>query len=285
MGKKMLYLGITFCFLIIFCVVPAQAKVKISNVAYVAPNGGNYTNPISAMGDLATWCGVPSATNPCLLKIMPGVYEIGSTSLEMHDYVDIEGSGENVTKITGNSIAPVIKNDGDGVGGSNTEMRFLTVENTGGGSAILITNFISPKTSNVTANATGGTGTVSGSIHIFNSQDGRLTLTDVTVSASGGTGNIGIFIDDSIVNLKNVRVTASGSPGYGVYNRGDIGGATKIDHSFISGNTASIFDSDTHSSGTHVASSRLEGGSAIGVNVKCAGVYDQFFNFYPSTCP
>ncbi len=46
---------------------------KYGKVAVVAQTGGDYTDPVAAMSALATWCGTPSASNACLLKIMPGV--------------------------------------------------------------------------------------------------------------------------------------------------------------------------------------------------------------------
>lgn len=104
---------------------------KYGKVAVVAQTGGDYTDPLTAMNDLATWCGTPSATNPCLLKVMPGIYNVGNSSLQMQTYVDLEGAGEYVTKITGN-IATGVR--GVVQSASNSEIRFLSVENTGGGS-------------------------------------------------------------------------------------------------------------------------------------------------------
>lgn len=72
-----------------------------SQRATVAMIGGDYTSPVTAMANLATWCGTPSATKPCLLKIMPGVYNIGSSYILLPQYVDLEGSGPGVTTIQG----------------------------------------------------------------------------------------------------------------------------------------------------------------------------------------
>ena len=69
-----------------------------------------------------------SAANPYLLKIEPGVYDLGTSSLLMKQYVDIEGSGEGVTKITAHG--PSFATSGTVVGASDTELRFLTVEHT-----------------------------------------------------------------------------------------------------------------------------------------------------------
>jgi hypothetical protein len=77
-------------------------------VAIVDKSGKYYSNPVEAMNDIATWCGKPAETNLCLLKILPGIYDIGSNTLQMNHYVDIEGSGENVTKIKGNGSLGVV---------------------------------------------------------------------------------------------------------------------------------------------------------------------------------
>jgi hypothetical protein len=86
------------------------------------------------MAALATWCGIPSSTNPCLLKIMPGVYDIGNNSLQMQPYVDIEGSGEKVTVISGslssNQTSLAVTN-GLLNGANNAEVRFITIKNIG----------------------------------------------------------------------------------------------------------------------------------------------------------
>lgn len=79
---------------------------------------------------------------------MPGVYDIGTNSLVMQAYVDIEGSGENVTKITGTLSPNEGTTYGVVLGASNAEIRFLTVENTGTGTytdAIYNSNGAAPK--------------------------------------------------------------------------------------------------------------------------------------------
>jgi hypothetical protein len=100
------------------------ANTQYAKVAIVAKSGGyyDYLDPISAISDIATWCGTPSATNPCLIKIMPGVYDL-TTSWQGQPYVDIEGSGENVT---------MIRFSGDDPNGQfqlyqNEEARFLSL--------------------------------------------------------------------------------------------------------------------------------------------------------------
>lgn len=74
---------------------PATGRTTVAKVA------GDYANPVTALANLAAWCGTPSASNPCLVKILPGVYNIGSSYLLIPAFVDVEGSGPAVTKIQG----------------------------------------------------------------------------------------------------------------------------------------------------------------------------------------
>ncbi|OGQ09976.1 MAG: hypothetical protein A3G39_09360 [Deltaproteobacteria bacterium RIFCSPLOWO2_12_FULL_43_16] len=178
---------------------------KPAKIAVVAQSGGNYTDPVTAMNNLSAWCGTPSATNPCLLKIMPGVYNIGANSLQMQNYVDIEGSGEDVTKITGNAgtIYTAVVN-----GASNAEIRFLTVENTGAANEICAIYNVNPsaKITNVTVITTGGA--ASNSCGVWN--DASVTMTNVTVSATGGINTNRGVVNQATVIMTNVIITATG---------------------------------------------------------------------------
>ena len=129
----------------------------IGTIVIVSPKPGDtpQTNGTALLNNLA---GITAdANNPYLIKLGPGIYDIGTNSLQMKEYVDVEGSGENTTIITGH-----IGIDSSGVvqGANNAEIRFLTVQNTGGGTyAVAIYNdSASPKITNVTASASGGTG-------------------------------------------------------------------------------------------------------------------------------
>jgi hypothetical protein len=90
--SAVLLLAVTIITGLVFS-VPAFA-----GTATVATKNGDYTDPVAAMNDLAAWCGVPSETNPCLLKIKSGTYRI-STPLVMQDHVSIVGSDPQDTTI------------------------------------------------------------------------------------------------------------------------------------------------------------------------------------------
>ena len=105
-----------------------QFRVKGSgyrNVIVVAKSGGDFTSIQAALDSITD----ASDTNRYLVWVAPGVY---NERVTMKPYVDIEGAGEQVTRITyGGSSNP---DTGTVVGANDAELRFLTVENTGGGS-------------------------------------------------------------------------------------------------------------------------------------------------------
>lgn len=209
------YLSIILCSLFLsHCTVnrPADKANKpadsglphYGHVATVAKSGGNYTDPVAAMNDLAAWCGSPSAVNTCLLKIMPGVYNLGSSGIfSMQQYVDVEGGGETATTITGNHCTypePLVW------GASNAEIRSLALENTCGGfiNHVMKNAGTSPKVTNVTF-------TGSSCDLIENVGGGRPVFKNVTVISYSGVGMM-IQGGESAV-LENVRISASG-PSY-----------------------------------------------------------------------
>lgn len=149
-----------------------------------------------------------SSTNPYLIIIEPGVYDLQSSSLVMKEYVDIEGSGESVTKITGDID---VSSGGVVEGADNTELRSLTVEHAGGSSvsnARAIYNYgASPKITNVTVEVPGAP-TVTRAVW---NDGGSPVMTNVTVTATAsGISCIGIDNDDSAAVMTNVTASATG---------------------------------------------------------------------------
>ena len=74
-----------------------------------------------------------SESNRYLFVLEPGVYDVGSTSLQMQSYVDIRGFGQDLTTIKGN-VEGVGSPPTSGVvmGADNSELRHLAVQHTGG---------------------------------------------------------------------------------------------------------------------------------------------------------
>lgn len=186
----------------------ANQYARVAVVAE-APTG-DYASPTEAMAALAEWCGTPSAESPCLLKVMPGVYDLQGGRVVLRPYLDIEGSGANGTKIKGQVKA--------GLSAHDVEVRSISIENS-------------------------GTTTDSAAFYCGRDvQSASIKLTDVTIT---GIGTPGVFFDSTcIVALDRATVRASGTSGdvMGIYfNNGDeVGGLTVNDSSVsATGGTAS----------------------------------------------
>lgn len=155
----------------------------------------NGTALLAALNDITT----ASSTNPYLLKIEPGVYDLNGGTLNMQPYVDIEGSGEDVTTITSGTALATVQ------GADNAEMRWLTVQNTAAGYA-------------VEANATDSTArflhvTARGTVG-FAESNGLVTLQDVTTPASDQTGLLAtsgtVIVQASTIQGSVVALAAPG---------------------------------------------------------------------------
>ena len=201
--------------LVFFWAVPARAGfydvsagVSAKRTVLVSPkntptqSGTALLNALAAITDA-------SETRPYLIVVEPGVYDVGTNRLVMKPYVDIRGSGENVTTITGSNVDGA--NGGVVSGADHAELSFLTVENTGTGvvsGAAAIYNFhASPRITNVTAIVEG----LSPVNFAVLNEHSSCVMIDVTVTASNGTAtNYGICNEFSSPVMTNVTATASG---------------------------------------------------------------------------
>jgi hypothetical protein len=177
------------------------------NLVVVAKSGGDFSTITEALKSIST----NSAANPFTIYVAPGVY---TERVTMKPYVDIEGAGEQATKITYIGSSSIFT--GTVVGADNAELRFLTVENTGGADdAVAIYNEnASPRLTHVTAAASGGTNNRG----VFNSSSSP-TMTNVTATASGGSNSDGVYNQSSSSTMTNVTATASGgTENHGVSN-------------------------------------------------------------------
>ncbi|MBU0495631.1 MAG: hypothetical protein KKA73_18510 [Chloroflexi bacterium] len=187
----------------------AQRVKGYQNVVVVAKSGGNYTSVRDALASIMT----ASDTNRYLVWVAPGTY---TELVMMKPYVDIEGAGELLTKITYTGSSGY--DTGTVVGASNAELRFLTVWNTGGAAcAIAIyNNNASPDLTHVTTSASGGS---SYNLGVYNCNSSYPRMTHVTASALGGTNCRGVQNDGSSPEMTNVTATGmGGTTNYGVYN-------------------------------------------------------------------
>jgi hypothetical protein len=167
---------------------PGAPAPRPANVVWVAPSGGDFTTVSSALASITD----NGAAHPYVVKVAPGTYnEPGG--IDLKDYVDLEGSGQDTTTITcacGSVQSPA---SADGASATlratgpnlHSEVRQITVVNTG---------------PNVYSTA----------IWTYLVPAGALTFTGVTAQASGGTGNYGIWSQDSSPTMRDMVATSTG---------------------------------------------------------------------------
>lgn len=130
---------------------PARAGEVMANFHYVGPKNIVFVNPIDGgtatdngtallaavdTANLTAINGAPAADNPYLIRLAPGVYDLGTETLTMASYVDIEGAGEGLVHDPGTGFVAEggSKIIGAGsttiTGAANSEIRSLLVENT-----------------------------------------------------------------------------------------------------------------------------------------------------------
>lgn len=182
------------------------------NYTVVALSGGDYTDPVAAMTDRANWCGVPSRTNPCLMKIMPGIYNL-NTALSLISYIDIEGSGRNITVLVRNNTGftgGIIKASGQ-CGNESCEVRDLTLRADGSGSNVSANGIYSstgagPRIRNVEIDVSVTDGNAMG---VFG-DGGNVSLVDCYITSTGRFSR-GIRGESSTISVKNCVVEANGT--------------------------------------------------------------------------
>ena len=255
---------------------------KYAKVAVVATAGGDYATPAAALAATATWCGTPSAINPCLVKLMPGVYDLAASALAMQSYVDLDGSGKSNSIITGtlDSLTAGVVN-----GANSSTLSNLTVQNTGGAGKLnaiaIYNNAVSTRIESVTANAGGaahgyalydtGQGVVqvrncilNGSTNTVFNDNGATTQTFATAFTGGSAANNGTaklicvastdtantFFERSCPPLNNLQVVAT-QPEQGSYNAFPANGVIKaqfnndLSAASVSAATFKVLDGNT----------------------------------------
>ncbi len=109
--------------------VSAQTSLVINRIQYVAATGAAIENCTAIRSALAAITDA-SANNTYLVRLEPGQYDCEGSALEMKSFVDIEGSGQGVTRIFG-ELPFEFGNEGVVELADKSELRHVTVENTG----------------------------------------------------------------------------------------------------------------------------------------------------------
>lgn len=281
--------------------------IVVSPKATSAASGTALKNAVAAISDA-------SAAKPYLVKVEPGVYDLGSSKLQMKSFVDIEGSGIDTTTFT--RASGVDWFDGTVAGATNSELRDLSVVNTGGGdqAVAIVAQDVNPfsvrwvdaKASGAVENAgilvhgdgahadlygssfaaTGGTN----AFGVYYSGGCSATMNLVDVSASGASGNNWGLRHNrcNTTPIRNSRIT---STGIGIEGDSSCGlfciGASpfvEIQNSFVHGDTNSVHSACCFQ--TRVMASMLSGGVLSSPFTNCIYVWDENYAAASATaCP
>lgn len=223
-----------------------------AQVVTVATSGGDYTSLSSALASITD----ASTTKRYVVRVAPGTYTETQT-LSLKSYVDIEGAGTGLTTITcacsnpttGSSTMRVV---GPGV---VTEVRSLTIANTGGGtdSNAVYADAVAPHEvvlQDVRLEASGGSTLTNG---LF-ARNSHLTLDDSSARATGTSANAGLFAEGGTVEMNGTDLVAhGGAQNYGLF--ADDGANIDMEHSSAD---ASGITTSTTSVGIYAQSSDLE---------------------------
>lgn len=225
-----------------------------------ALNGDELLAAVAFLGGVSP---APSAANPWTLKLEPGIYDVGSSSVTLPTFVGLEGSGQGITEITGFVEGNLSGNPSVVIMLSGTAIRHVTVTHRGGVSiALAITGTGGPiRISDTTAQARNGSFFTIGIFTLAPCDE--LAVTNVTAT---GTSTAGIRrgADLSCTESVVTNLTATGDD-QGLLSTGTT---TLVRDSVLVG-TASIAEM---SGSLNIANSQLSG--TVTGTPACTGTYD-----------
>jgi pectin methylesterase-like acyl-CoA thioesterase len=206
--------------------IVSSASPHLARVIWVANAGGQsspgvFTSLKAALASITD----NDATHRYLIRIAPGTYtETGGVNLK--NYVDVEGSGEDSTTITcacGSATSPEV--DGSsavmraGPGMSTGQVRFLTVSNTGPNTystGLWTQTGLGVSFLHVTANASGAVGAYG----MFNvNSSAQFDTVTAHANAFGGTQSFAFSNFGGLVTIRHSRLMAEdGADSIGLWN-------------------------------------------------------------------
>lgn len=211
------------------CRDATEAGDQYANVIVVAKSGGDYSSVQDALDSIVD----AAADNRYLVLVAPGVY---TEAVTMKEYVDIEGAGEELVKITTDGSSS--DSDATITGADNAGLRKLTVENTGDDTIAqaIYNSGVAPRLSELTILASDGVDTSYG---IRNLDGAAPHISDVSVTATGSDKARAIYaIDSSVVTVKDADLTV-----------GSCASSTCYTIYASSGSTVALEDVDVTSTG------------------------------------
>lgn len=121
--KNKLRLILSLTATLLFTVGAAQAQVVV--VSGANPPLVNGANLLAAIAGIPA----PGPANPWVVKLEPGIYDLGGQQIVMRDFVDIEGSGRDVTYVQSDVTLSPSDAVVEAPAGIEAELRELTITN------------------------------------------------------------------------------------------------------------------------------------------------------------
>lgn len=188
---------------------------KAVQTVHVHPVPGNHTASGTALLNALAGITNASATKRYVIKIEPGIFELGSSRLVMKPYVDIEGSGQEATVIQGGGFST--SDDGLIWGAASSELRELQVRSASHPSQAAIAFYLpsgDTRLRNVSLFAIGGVGTWG------IRSAGDPFIEECTIQVQGGANSHGfVSLGENrrpVIKRTVIKVTSGSSNGYGM---------------------------------------------------------------------
>ncbi len=164
----------------------------------------------------------PTASDPWLLKLEPGTYDVGNTDFSIRDHIHLEGSGRDATILTGNSSDNTLRSNG-----THNNVSDLTVQNTGTGRGYELAGAADARITRAKLTSLSKPG-----LRVF----GTSTATVIDTTMVGG--NWGLLVDGSPSAATVTDSTATGPTGARVAASASL---TLVD-SVLTGTSANGFE-------------------------------------------
>lgn len=184
---------------------------KAVQTVHVHPVPGNHAASGTALLNALAGITNASATKRYVIKLEPGIFDLGSSRLTMKPYVDIEGSGQEASVIQGGGFADNL--DGVVRGASFAELRQLQVRSTGTSSSqvaipVFLPDGAATRLTNVTLSGSGG-----GTNYGLRAVGGSPWIEEATVRVQGGIIAYGIVArgGQSRMTVKRTLIEVTGS--------------------------------------------------------------------------
>jgi hypothetical protein len=264
---------------------PGTFTEAVTMKPYVDIQGsGELTTTIvySDFNNTATLAGASNAELRSLSVLRGGDCHYTPEAVAIHN----DGTSPRLTQVTANAGGGLGGAIGiSNINGASPTMTHVTISASDGcpsGSGTGVRNIASsPTMTNVTATGTGPAGT-----GISNSSSSSPVMTNVTATGAGYFFAVGMSNNASSPTIRGSTIVGTGGGNsYGITNSAGSGAHTvTISNSQVTGATNTIQNNAFFT--TRIGASQLGGGPVTGGGtITCAGVYDEAFVFFASTCP